>query len=109
MCCYIAKSVERVYIVIAISNQWHVFSYATRYLKRTTFIGLNWYRLSFTDSFILIGLTVAYGKVVTEIVLGKPVTFQRLYRLLYLLYGYHWNHFFMLFFKIVVVVVINKF
>ena len=28
----------------------------------TTFIGLNWYRLSFTASFILIGLTVASGK-----------------------------------------------
>ena len=39
----------------------------TRYLKATTFIGLNRYRLSFTASFILIGLTAASGKVVTEI------------------------------------------
>ena len=34
-------------------------------LRGTTFIGLNWYRLSFAASFILIGLTVACGKVVT--------------------------------------------
>ena len=36
----------------------------TRCLKRTTFIGLNWYRLSFIVSFILIGLTVTCRKVV---------------------------------------------
>ena len=47
----------------------------TRYLKATTFIGLKRYRLSFTASFILIGLTVASGKV-------ESVPFQRPYHLL---------------------------
>ena len=37
------------------------------YPRDTTFTGLTWRRLCFTVSFILIGLTVASGKVVTGI------------------------------------------
>ena len=37
------------------------------YVKATTFIGLNRYRLSITVSFILIGLTMASGKIETAL------------------------------------------
>ena len=44
--------------------------------RMSTFNGLNWFRLSFTASFILIGLTVVYRKAVVAILcyVGKPVT-----------------------------------
>ena len=45
--------------------QAYIYEDYTRYLRATTFIGLNRYKLSFTASFILIVLTVASGKVVT--------------------------------------------